>query len=71
MDWDLLYRKEVDPPFKPRVKHEMDTKFISKNCNNLVAKDTICESKHGHLDDKTVVEFKEFTFVDNCLMSER
>lgn len=68
MDWDLLYRKEVEAPFKPRVKHEMDTKFVSKNCNNLVAKDTICENKHGH-DDK-VVEFKEFTFVDNLLSGE-
>lgn len=59
IDFDKLMKRELEPPFNPKIRNEMDTKFIPKNYNHLEAKDSITEVK-GPITEKA--EFKGFTY---------
>ncbi len=30
IDFDALYRKEIQPPFRPEVKNELDTRYVPR-----------------------------------------
>ena len=30
IDWDAIFNKKINPPFKPRIKNEADTRYIYK-----------------------------------------
>ena len=34
IDWDLLYNKQISPPYKPRVQSEMDLEHFDPQFTN-------------------------------------
>jgi hypothetical protein len=58
IDFDALMRKEIEPPFKPDVANEFDTKYVPKTYLQAQARDSHVEKKKG---DATHV-FEAFTF---------
>jgi len=40
LDWDKLYKKEIDPPYKPKVKSDTDTSNFSTEFTKETAADT-------------------------------
>ncbi len=43
VDFDKLYGKRLSPPFKPRVKNEMDLKWVPHNYQKLPPKESVVE----------------------------
>lgn len=58
LDWDALYRKEVDPPYKPNVRSETDTSNFDKQFTNEPVVDSFVPSTGAIGGD----EFVDFTF---------
>jgi serum/glucocorticoid-regulated kinase 2 len=44
IDFDALYRREIEPPFKPEVIDEMDTKYVPSAMLQTEAKDSFVEA---------------------------
>lgn len=65
IDWDKLYRKEVDPPFKPTVLSKDDTSQIDPMFLNEKAVDSLVES--APLGDEA--HFDGFTFVGESALA--
>jgi len=68
LDWNKLNRKEIEPPFKPKVKSEACLDNIDKVFTQEKAVDSVVEDSQigdavngGHFDD--------FTFVGQSMMS--
>lgn len=58
IDFDLLFNKEIRPPFTPEVTNEFDTKYVPKSYLAAEAKDSYAEPmKRGHKE-----KFDAFTF---------
>jgi len=63
LDWNKLYKKEISPPFKPKVKSEADIENIDKVFTSEKAVDSYVEDSAivdaaengGHFDDFTFV----------------
>lgn len=62
INWDKLMKKQIEPPFKPTVTSEYDTRNIDKLFLNEPAKDTPLvndlspnEKKHNHFDQFTYI----------------
>lgn len=60
IDFDLLFKRELKPPFTPEVVNEFDTKYVPKAYLQAEAKDSFDE-KPKKKGDKTPV-FEDFTF---------
>jgi len=65
IDWDKLYRKEVDPPFKPAVLSKEDTTQIDPMFTSEKAVDSLVES--APLGDEA--NFDGFTFVGESALA--
>jgi hypothetical protein len=63
IDFDALLRKEIEPPFKPDVVNEFDTKYVPKTFLDAEAKDSLAESKKGEHQN-----FDAFTFAGENVM---
>lgn len=62
VNWDKLYRKEIDAPFKPFVVGPEDTRNIDKMFLNETAKDTPIVSNMSPT-TKQNNHFEQFTYV--------
>jgi len=60
LDFDKLYRKKLTPPFNPRVKNEMDIKFVPSNYHKLPPKESVAEPTGAGA--CAAAEFKAFTY---------
>jgi len=60
LDFDKLYRKKLTPPFNPRVKNEMDIKFVPSNYHKLPPKESLAEPTGAGA--CAAAEFKAFTY---------
>jgi len=61
LDWEKLYRKEIEPPYKPAVPEDstamIDTFFTSKNINEEIG-----PADEQAIDDKTDPSFKDYSY---------
>jgi len=67
LDWSKLFRKEVEPTFKPRVKDELDTSNFDKEFTDEPAVDSMVERPLS----KTLQQqnfFESFTYTDPNLI---
>ena len=60
LDWDALERKEIAPPYKPKVKGEMDTSQIDPVFTAEAAVDSVVEKSVLNAGGD---EFDGFTYV--------
>ena len=57
-DFEQIYRKEVVPPFRPNVKNEIDTTYISDSYLIETAKDSFANTSAP----AAVDQFEEFSY---------
>lgn len=61
IDWDMLLRKEILPPYIPKTKKIDDLRHIDPMFKNEIVKDTPNE-RELDLQEKEKNHFKEFTY---------
>ncbi|KAM3577545.1 hypothetical protein VYU27_000708 [Nannochloropsis oceanica] len=64
LDFNKLYCKKLAPPFNPRVKNEMDIKFVPSNYHKLPPKESVAEPTGAGA--CAAAEFKAFTYHGDC-----
>ncbi len=64
IDWDKLYRREIKPPFIPKVKGEADITNFDRGFTRMAAKLTPENSK-GKLGKTDLPNFEDFTFAES------
>eukprot|EP00455_Lapot_gusevi_P042692 TRINITY_DN509_c0_g1_i2.p1 TRINITY_DN509_c0_g1~~TRINITY_DN509_c0_g1_i2.p1 ORF type:complete len:541 (+),score=170.49 TRINITY_DN509_c0_g1_i2:57-1679(+) len=62
LDWDRLYRKEIDPPYTPVVQSEADTSNFDAQFTNEPAVDSLVDNSKSKLTNAEDA-FQGFTFV--------
>jgi len=66
VEWDKLYRKEIEPPFKPQLSDELDTQYFDTEFTRSAVQLTPPSSSARHLDtlDETdeLDNFVQFSF---------
>jgi len=67
IDWDKLERREVEPPYKPRVKNELDTTQIDTVFTQEKPQDSLVETTLSET-IQNENNFKGFTFVSPTAM---
>ncbi|XP_063235019.1 ribosomal protein S6 kinase 2 beta isoform X3 [Bacillus rossius redtenbacheri] len=67
IDWDRLYRKEIQPPFKPAVSRADDAFYFDKEFTSKTPKDSpgVPPSANAH------ELFRGFSFIAPCLLEEQ
>lgn len=60
LDWDQLYRKEISPLYKPRVRSETDV----SNFEDTFTREPVVDSPDNNPPSKSCDIFVDFTFVD-------
>ncbi|KAK7870291.1 hypothetical protein R5R35_001013 [Gryllus longicercus] len=67
IDWDKLYRKEIQPPFKPAVSRADDAFYFDKEFTSKTPKDSpgVPPSANAH------ELFRGFSFIAPCLLEEQ
>ena len=66
IDWDKLYRKEIEPPFRPTVKDDESTEQIDPEFTNVVPAVTPTPV-NAVLTDQNA--FKDFSYAEGCIQS--
>jgi len=61
IDWEKLEKKELNPPFKPKVRSETDTRQFDTTFTREVAQDTVVE--HSAAAVKGKEDFHNFSFI--------
>lgn len=69
IDWDKIYKKEIEPPFIPSIKNENDVSCFESDFTNQPAADSLPEGS-GALGESVQKEFEGFTFTDNSRLKE-
>lgn len=70
IDWEKLWRKEYDPPFKPNVSSEADVSNVDDEFKKEAPKDTPVQgSQLGSVANQSKMAFPGFTYIpdDNAL----
>jgi len=67
IDWDKLVRKEIDPPFKPKVKSADDTSQIDPTFTRERAIDSVPDP--SVLSDSVQGNFEGFTYVADSVLN--
>jgi len=60
VDWNKLDGKQIEPPFRPALKSETDTRFFDPESTQLVARHSFSEC---HLTSKEQEAFEGFSYV--------
>jgi hypothetical protein len=59
IDFDLLEKRQIDPPFKPKVRSETDTTQIDPQFTSEKPQDSLVENTLGDVKEN----FNGFTYV--------
>ncbi|PIO70668.1 protein kinase domain protein [Teladorsagia circumcincta] len=67
IDWEKLYRKEIEPPYKPSVQSETDTSYFDKEFTSAPVQLTPPPARSGPLAtvdelDEMQSNFTQFSF---------
>lgn len=67
IEWEKLYRKEIEPPFKPQLKSETDTSYFDQEFTREAVQLTPPPARQGPLDtvdelDEMQNNFVQFSF---------
>lgn len=62
VDWDILLSKKIIPPFKPKLDHDDDTKYIDNEFTEMTPFDSAADT--GVLESGTMT-WKDFTYLEN------
>lgn len=68
IDWDKLYNKQIEPPFRPYITSKQDLSNIDKMFTNEVVKDTPVESNLD-FNAKKKNHYGGFTFKDTDMLN--
>jgi len=66
IDWRSVYRRELDPPFKPNINSEDDTSFFDSKFTRMTPIDSPCEPPVS----MTMNPFEGFTYVAPSLLDQ-
>jgi len=67
LDWEKLLKREVVPPFKPKVKSDNDITQIDPVFTQEAAIDSVVDSKLANIPSDT---FENFTFTNQTVMDD-
>lgn len=73
IDFELLLRREITPPFLPEVESETDCKYVPKTYLQAEVKDSIVEDGQAmskSQKSKTNMDFKEFAYHEDASMND-
>ncbi|XP_045473289.1 uncharacterized protein PFB0765w-like isoform X2 [Harmonia axyridis] len=62
IDWELLEARLLEPPFKPKLSHPLDTKYFDKHFTTELAKLTPIE--HHILESMDQTQFQGFSYTN-------
>jgi len=65
LDWDKLLKREIAPPFRPKVKSSSDITQIDPVFTQEEAVDSVVDSKLGNIPNNT---FENFTYTNPAVM---
>ena len=71
LDWDDVFNKKVEPPFKPTVKDEEDTGNVDKSFVNMPAAISPTPADSSLAAAAAEKEFVDFTFVAKTTMGNQ
>eukprot|EP00002_Diphylleia_rotans_P028532 TRINITY_DN5764_c0_g2_i3.p1 TRINITY_DN5764_c0_g2~~TRINITY_DN5764_c0_g2_i3.p1 ORF type:complete len:326 (-),score=64.84 TRINITY_DN5764_c0_g2_i3:1499-2476(-) len=66
IDWDKLLTKQIQPPFRPKVRHELDSGNFDPTVTKEVPVDSLVSSR---LSTSQQQQFAGFSFVGNATIS--
>lgn len=69
IDFQKIYKKEIQPPFIPKVNSENDVSFFESEFTAQPPTDSLPDVSL-HLRESLQKEFEDFTFVDNSRLKE-
>ncbi|XP_055383057.1 putative protein kinase C delta type homolog isoform X2 [Condylostylus longicornis] len=62
IDWELLEKRQIEPPFKPQVKHPLDTKYFDKTFTRERVRLTPIDKEILHSMDQA--QFQGFSYTN-------
>lgn len=65
IDWEKLYKKQVKPPFKPKVESETDTSNFDPCFTEALPVDSLPSNQSAPLSETIQQNFKGFTYTDD------
>ncbi|KAG7665381.1 SCH9 [[Candida] subhashii] len=75
IDWELLRKKSIPPPFKPHITSETDTsnfdpEFTSESTTSILKKQQLEMASTTPLSPGVQANFKGFTYIDDSAMDD-
>ncbi len=64
IDWDAIYNKKIKPPFIPKIKSEVDTRYIDSEFTNCTPTDSY---NPGDSLDNNENPYKDFSYNNDQL----
>ena len=65
IEWDKMLRKQIRPPFKPKVASEVDTSNFDPVFTDTLPVDSMPNTSSGPLSETLQDHFRGFTYTDD------
>ena len=64
INWHMLYKKQIKPPFKPKIESEADTSNFDPMFTNATPIDSLPNTSSAPLSDTLQQNFEGFTYTN-------